>query len=64
LINPDWPVPQSVSMFLLGNSDKVDNGSSSISSSISSSQLLSSSPFSALDIIIVTVIPYTGVETG
>jgi hypothetical protein len=64
LINPDWSVPQSVSMFLLGNSDKVDNGSSSISSSISSSQLLSSSPFSALDIIIVTVIPYTGVETG
>lgn len=63
LINPDWSVPQSVSMFLLGNSDKVGNGGSGSSIS-SSSQLLSSSPFSALDIIFVTVIPNTGIETG
>jgi hypothetical protein len=58
LVDPDWSVPQSVSMSLIGNSDN-DNGVSSGDSR----QLLSSS-FSPFDIVLVTVIPYTGIDIG
>lgn len=58
LVDPDWSVPQSVSMSLIGNSDN-DNGISSGDSR----QLLSFS-FSPFDIVLVNVIPYTGIDIG
>ncbi len=50
LVNPDWAVPQTVSMSLLGKPDNVTGTSTPQSSNLSSS----------VDIIVTTVIPYTG----
>jgi hypothetical protein len=52
IVNPDWTTPQTVSMSLLGKSENLSGTISSPSSSFSSS----------LDIIIATVVPYTGVS--
>jgi hypothetical protein len=52
IVNPDWTTPQTVSMSLLGKSENLSGAISSPSSGFSSS----------LDIIIATVIPYTGVS--
>ena len=49
LVNPDWSTPQSVSMSLMGNFDGA-HASGTKSGNFSSS----------LDVIIATVIPYTG----
>ncbi|HZD34835.1 MAG TPA: PsbP-related protein [Nitrososphaeraceae archaeon] len=53
LVNPDWTAPQTVSMSLLGRSETLSGSIISPSSGFSSS----------LDIIIATVVPYTGVST-
>jgi hypothetical protein len=52
LVNPDWTGPQTVSMSLLGKSENLGATIASPSSGFSSS----------LDIIIATVVPYTGVS--